>query len=553
MVSANRGFFRFLFVVFIIVLVVIWFLPAPLIKWGIEKYGTQQMGAKVDVADVDFSWLSTRLAIKGLAVTNPQKPMSNLVSFQNIATELNIWELIGGQVYLDEVAIEGIALDAPRQKSGAVPGLTNQGLFADQGSGFSIPGVELPNTQELVDQEKAVYEKRIQELQTDIENKKKEWQALKDSLPKREKLEEYKKRFKALNEKKDPMSRLAALNDLKKMSKEIKQDVKSFDNAKNQINTEYQTLKHDIAALKTLPDQSFAEIVTSLGLEDSKLANLGSNILQGPMRTWIDKGYNYYKLMSGGATAEADDEALQTAPKVIVELTRLSGPFSQGNQKGEIKGTITNLSDAPALARKPIYIDVSAIGGQLGSISLQGEIDHLTPGKEKDQLVFKLADTTLQNVQLSESKSLNLLLKNALVNLSASASVQSLKNLDIDFNSAFKSLDLDAAGEGKAQQAVVAALKMLSKLTIKGTAKGTLTNPELKLKSNLDGVLKTAVGGVIKEKTAAFKQELTSKLNGQLQKQLKPLDKELQKSSGILSQLDQQSAQFQDFRKELKF
>lgn len=555
MAPTNRGFFRSLFIVLVFLIAVIWFLPAPLIKWGIEKYGTQAVGAKVDVSDVDFSWLSTRLAIEGLAVTNPQKPMTNLVAFQNIATEVKVSELIAGQVYLKEVAIEGIALDSDREQSGAVPGLTNAGLFAEDDSGFSIPGVELPNTEELVEQEKAVYERRIQQVEADIEAKKEEWKAIQDSLPNKAKLDEYKKRVKELKKNKDPFARIAALNDLNKMSKEIKKDIQSFDQAKDKIKSEYQTLKNDVAALKSLPDQSFADIVKTLGLEDSKLASLGANLLEGPMRTWVDKGFSYYQLMAGGQAAEVENGTPaepQTAPNLFIELTKLSGPFSQGNQAGEINGSIKHFSDAPALAGKPIVIDLKASGGQLGTISLEGEIDHLNPGKEKDQLVFKMVDTALHDFQLSESESLNLLLKKALLNLSANASISSLQNLDIDFSSVFKSLDLQAAGEGETQQAMVAAVQKLSELIVDGSAEGTVSDPKLKLKSNLDDVLKAALGSVLSEQTESFKKELTDKLNAQLAEKIGPLDAKLKESLGITQELDQQSAQFESLRKGLK-
>ncbi|MCG8668223.1 MAG: TIGR03545 family protein, partial [Pseudomonadales bacterium] len=529
--------------------------PGPLIKWGIEKYGTQAVGAKVDVGSVDFSWLSARLAIEDLAVTDPQKPMFNMLALNNIATEVNVGELIAGEVYLNEVAIEGIALDIPRSSSGAVPGLAGSSLFGEDEGGFSIPGVELPDTQTLVEQEKAVYEQKIKDVQSAIDAKEKEWKALQESLPDKAKLEEYKARLKELKKNKDPLARIAALNDLKQLSKDIKKDLKAFDKAKKQIKSDFQGLKTDIANLKSLPDKSFAEIVTTLGLEDSKLASLGANMLEGPMRVWIEKGFNYYKLMSGGeatSSQESNDVTPQTAPNLFIELTKLSGPFTQGDQKGEILGTIKNFSDAPALAGKPMLIDLKAMGGQLGEISLAGTIDHLEPGKEKDLLAFKMVETALDNFQLSQSESLDLLLKKALVNLDAQASITSLESLDINFNSVFKSLDLEAGGEGESQQAIVSALTQLSELIVKGTADGTISDPSLRLKSNLDDVLKTALGSVIKEKTNAFKAELTEKLNAQLTEKLGPLDAKLQDAMGITKQLDEQSAEFKDFNKSVK-
>ena len=562
MVSAPRGFvkgFFKLFLLFIIIFVVaVWLLPAPLIKWGIEKYGTQAVGAKVDVGDVDFSWLATRLSIQDIAVTNPEEPMRNLVSLSEITTDVKATELFSGQVYLTEVLVNGIALDSPRETSGAVPGLTPQGMFEEEDKGFSIPGVDLPDTEQLVAREQAVYEQRIQEVKDQIAAKKQEWEALQASLPDKATLEDYRKRVDALKEKKDPLSRIAALKDLKEISKDIKKDVKAFEQARDQIKQEYQALQAQMAALKKLPDQSFSEIVATLGLQDSQLAKLGSSLLEGPMRQWLDKGFHYYRLISGGGPVAEEtvaEAAPRTTPAVFVELTQISGFFNQGDKQGEIDGVIRNFSDAPALAGKPIQIDLKALGGGFGEITLNGEIDHLTPGREKDELVFKMAQTALSDLTLSESETLNLLLKKALLSFDAKASITSLSDLDIDFKSLFRDIQVDTGAEGELSQtqaAVVKAIRQLSELIVDGSAGGTVKDPELSLSSNLDDVLKQAVGGVIKEKTAAFRAELTTKLNQQLDQKLAPVRNQLQGALGISNEIGAQGAAYEDLLKGIK-
>lgn len=558
MASLTRNVLRTVLLIFIALLIVLWFIPAPFIKWGIETYGTRAVGARVEVGEVDFSWLSARLALKDLAVTNPNQPMTNLVAMGEIATEVKVSQLLKGQVYLNEVLVNGIALDSPRQSSGAVPGLTSASPFDESEQGFAIPGVGFPDTDTLVAEEKAVYDQRIQELQAQIQTKKQEWQRLKNSLPDQAKLDSYRQKLDALKEKKDPLSRIAAAKDLKALSKEIRADVKSFEAARDKVRQEYQALQGDIAALKTLPDKSFAEIVKTLGLEDSRIAQLGTGLLEGPMRQWLDKGYNYYRLMSGGgdqvATAEVVEQP-KTTPSLFVELAQISGVFSQGTKQGEINGVIRNFSDAPALAGKPIQIDIKALGGSFGEIAVNGEINHLTPGKEKDELMFKLAQTTLSDFVLSRSESMNLLLKNALLNFDAKASISSLSDLNVDFKGLFKDIQMDAgdlANTSKTQKAVISAMQKLSELIVDGSADGKVTDPSLRLSSNLDDVLKAAMGDLIREKTKAFRQELTAKLNTQLQAKLAPVNEQLQGALGINSEIQSQGNAFEDLLKGIK-
>lgn len=540
-----QGFLRYLLIFFLLLAVLIWFLPAPLIKWGIEKYGSEAVGAQVDVGSVNFSWLATSLAVRDIAVTNPDKPMSNLLALQTVSTDIKVAELLSRQIYLNELAIEGVAVDTPRRHSGAIPGLVKKPLFEKQDDGLVIPGMKLPNVDELVANEKAVYKKRIAELEAQIENKKQQWQAIKAGLPDKAKLETYKQRFKALNKDKDPFSRLKALADLKKLGDEIKADLRAFDQAKDQIRADYRNLQSRLAELRNMPNQSYAESLKTLGLQDSQLGQLGVNLLEGPMRAWIEKGYNYYKLLTAG-TGSKKPARIKTQPQFIIETTKLSGPFTQGNVKGQINGLIKNMSDAPELAGKPILIDLKAEGGQLGKILVDGAIDHLSKGKEKDKLRVKISGLPLENFPLSADKALTLVMKEALLDFDAEASLTSLARLQVNFTSLFKSLQMAASSDqaGSTRQAIVKAIQQLSMLSVQGKVKGTVNDPQLRLKSNLDDALKQVFRQVLRGKTKGYKKELTRKLNAELDGKLKPLEERLSQAFGIQAQLDKEQAAF---------
>lgn len=191
----------------------------------------------------------------------------------------------------------------------------------------------------------------------------------------------------------------------------------------------------------------------------------------------------------------------------------------------------------------------------MGKISLQGEIDHVTPGKEKDEIIFKMVESALADFSISDSEALNVLLKKALVNLDAKASITSLQSLSLDFDSVFKSLEVAAGGKGElssTQQAVIEALQGLTELIVDGSASGSVKDPKLSLSSNLDDVLKKALGDVIAEKTQAFKAELTSKLNAQLKEQMAPLENKLQNAAGISTQIDQLDEEFKQLLDKVK-
>ncbi|MCG8536069.1 MAG: hypothetical protein MI808_13350, partial [Pseudomonadales bacterium] len=114
-----KGVVGFVVVLLVVVLVALWLLPPRIIHWAIEDYGSQAVGAKVDVGSVEFSWLASQLQIHDLAVTNASQPMTNAVQFDRIATQFDLMRLFDSKVYLDLVLVEGIALDGARETSGA--------------------------------------------------------------------------------------------------------------------------------------------------------------------------------------------------------------------------------------------------------------------------------------------------------------------------------------------------------------------------------------------------------------------------------------------------
>lgn len=549
-----KRLFQFVLIVVLLIAAALWFLPAPLIKWAIENPGSTAVGARVDVAEVDFSWFPTTLSLSGLAVTNPSQPMTNAVEFQNIKTELDVMQLLSGKLYLEQVLVEGIALDTPRQQSGALPG---QAEADKEDSGFTLPDLGLPDTSEMVAREKALYKERVDAFNHEVEQRQQRWEDLLKQLPDDQKLDDYQARWDAAK-KGNVLDKLAKG---KEIMDDLKKDIAALKSGEKQLKDEYAQLKQDYQRLSQLSDKSVDQIIQELGLSDSVVANLGNQLLSGKVQQWLQMAEGYYRLLNGGesgvgADTPASEEPVvpKTAPDFLVKLIRLSGPFIQGGREGTIDGEIRNLSDAPSLWADPVTININATGDALGAIKLTGLLAHQKSGAEEDKLALSVKNSQLQNLVLSEGGSLGMVVNQALLNFDANASVKALHELNMNLNGVFSKLDLalmEGAGAGW-QKTLSESLTSLQELTLNGSAKGPLQDPQLKISTNLNGILKQALSAELKQQANTVRGQLESELDQSLQAQLGPLEGEVGALGGLSGEAGSRLKQFESMLKQIR-
>ena len=562
--SKGFGFGSFLLVVLFLLLAVLWFIPAPAIKWGIETYGSERVGAKVDVEDVSFSWFSAGIAIEGLQVTDPNAPMENMLVIDRIATALDVSQLLNEKLYFDELAIEGIGVGEARSESGALSKHTS--TPTEESSGFSLESLGLPSTDELVAKEKAIYENKINAYKENLDAKQRAIEAAIKALPNEDALNAYKARIKkAKDSAKGPLGKFAALKDFKRIQKDIKKDVKKVREVQALIKNTLADLKKDYEVLKNLPNQSASEIVKSLGLEKSLVANAGQTLLAGRFDSWVKQALGYYNAIAGSGDGVSGDEsgtatgiekAIKASPDFLIRKVLLSGALRQGGREGEMSGEIVNLNEAPALSSEPITVNLKAAGVAFGKLSLNGMVDHRKEGAEDDTFELSITDSTLENYPLTEQSDMALLLKKALFSTQVNASIKTLSTLDMAIDAGFSNVDLAIGSDGEpsgtdVQQAVVEALKGTKEIRLQGKAEGPLDELTLSLTSNLDDVLSNAVSKAVQSKVDALKGDVSKKLQDELAKQMAPLKEKLDGVAGLESQTGDRKNAIEDLLRKL--
>jgi len=91
------------------------------VRRGVELGGTAAVGAKVELAGAHIGILAGNVTFRGLAVTDPAKPMTNLFEADELIFDVGILPALEGKVVIDTMAARGIRFGTKRRTSGALP------------------------------------------------------------------------------------------------------------------------------------------------------------------------------------------------------------------------------------------------------------------------------------------------------------------------------------------------------------------------------------------------------------------------------------------------
>jgi uncharacterized protein (TIGR03545 family) len=97
-----------------------WLFLDRLVEHGIEDSATYLVGARVDLASADVRIGDGSITLRGLQVTNPDAPMTNLVQADEIVVNIRMEPLLERKLHVDTVGIRGVRFGTPRETSGAL-------------------------------------------------------------------------------------------------------------------------------------------------------------------------------------------------------------------------------------------------------------------------------------------------------------------------------------------------------------------------------------------------------------------------------------------------
>lgn len=510
-----------------------WFLLADwLVKRTIEKTGTRVVGARVELADADIHLFPLGITLNTLQVTNPDNPMSNGVEAEWIDFSLDSLKLLKRKIIINTMVMKGVRFNTPRKTSGAVilQGRNEELPANTDDTGFALPGLpsfQLPDIQEILAREKLESLDRIKQLQGDIEAAKTDWEKRLAKAPDQKTFEQYQTRAKKLQ--KDPKGISGALTtakDLKKLQKDVSKDLKQLKDIQKDFSRDTNTLKKQLLELKSLPQQDIQRILNTYNLSADGLGNVAQLLFGDKIGSTTRKVIFWYekikplltKVGPGGKqdAVEKPDRGkgvyvhfkeTEPLPALVVRDVRVSVIIPAG----EIEGNIRQVTTDQSMLGIPLEFNFS--GDKLEdiqSINVSGVLDHIDPNKSKDQMVATIQQYHVKDLKLSDSDHLPITLKNGLASLNLTAVLHE-NNLEADARVIMDAAVLETGkktGGNHLTETLRTTLADISKFSVNTKVTGPLDNYKVKMTSDLDKVLKDAVGRQINNLTNEFQDKL---------------------------------------------
>ena len=505
----------------------------------IESAGTSIVGAKVELDQADVSLSPLGLTLVGLKVTNPDAPMTNAFEAGRIAFHMDGPNALRRKVIIEEMSVEDVRLNTPRKTSGAVAstGKTPLEQLAE------LPSFVIPNVKEAFEKEKADLRslKLVTGAAADAETARARWEAKLKELEAAADIEKYQKRYAELKAKAGKVTvgnLIGGSADLIAFQKEVKADIRTVTEAKKLFTADFSALQKIAADAPAAVRDDARRIIDKYSLTPAGLTNI-SRLLFGPkiaanvrsalrwnerLTPFIDRvkekvnGKDVVKPVraAGRNVRFREDRPL---PDFLARLAKVSVSLPQGNFAGRIE----NMTSDPDILGLPLKFAFSADNLKgLRSASLEGTFDRVDPAARRDVLDLRLRGYEARDVKLVSSKSLPVDLAEGLADLDVSASLEN-GVLKARITAGVRSARL-AVGKGEERPglagrvdgAIRSAIAGVTSLSLTAEITGTPEDFELKVRSDLDELLKSAVGGLVRDQLAGFEGDIQKAIAGEV-------------------------------------
>ena len=516
---------------FFVVLILIYALFAnTIIKAVLESKLGESYGAEVDIAEFDHSLFPTSVSLKGIALTNPNKPTHNQVVVGEANADVALMPLLSNQVIVNNLDLLEVKFDQKRSEPGEVYRIPQRSLSFDEIKTQAEEAV--PSVDELLErnplkttaaiaQAKEAYTLYSDDLEQEYKN-----------LPDKARIDYYRSQIEQLKatDFSNPQELVEAKATLDKLKQEITADRQFFTSFTTKATNAKDALATSMKALQEAPQQDYALLKGVIAGDQAALSQVTYFVFGDKAAQYTEYLMSAMQIVMPLLQGDsAPEEPAEDIPSILVKQANVSVLW----QNETISSSWQNITNTHSEFGQPTTFSIEAAGEMLKNFTSSGEFWIDESGVDASQ-VWDLAGVSLSNVPMSGNETLNAVLKTAL--MAAKGSMKIMDNQltgtgDIDL----QQLVMDATGTNDVTQAIASALKSLNSLSMTMLLDGTLSNPDFAIKSDLDNQLAKAALTQVTASQQDKLNELQSKLNAMVASEQEALSGELVDINAMLS------------------
>ncbi|WP_024851989.1 TIGR03545 family protein [Hydrogenovibrio kuenenii] len=572
-VKKPKGWIRWSGLVSFLVLVGIGFAITYLaltmiLKSQIEKYASQAWGAQISIHRLDFNFIPLGVSFSGIEVTDPKKPMQNLVSIGHLGASLNLYQLVVGRTVIEDMSLQHLAFNQPRTTSGALVVKktskvkeTSEAEKSKKDSGFAVPSMIVPKPEEILSRQTFKTSEQADKINQSLNQLNSKWTDLQKQMPNSKVIADYQKRFEALT--KGSIKSLADLKakqaEFEKLQKEVSQKADVIKQGKNLFDKDLPQLQKDVNALQKMPAQDFANLQSTYSLDQNGLKNFTYLVYGDKVRNYTQKGLAIYEKVKpfiekfAAERAVAEKQAKEKAkrqvgqniaflehdpePDFIIKRLKLSSELDWG----QIQATAKDINFDQSKSRMATLFTVSAQPKtQTTALSIKGQSNWIQPGKGFTEAKISWPNYELKDWAMLKDDSLPLTMKSSKVAVNGKLKITEAQMLqgvvDLDYQKV--NFDMGATKSKEVKQYLAPVFDDIHQFTVTSELSGKLFAPSIGARSDLDRKVSSSMNKVLNKQITDAKAQLKKQFDAQMAAQLKPINQKLASLLGDQVQLN---------------
>ena len=521
---------------------VLWLLFADRIaRVSAEKIGTAIVGAKVEIQDLHIDLKNGDVTVRGLTVASPHEALKNLFQADELVADIDVLPLLEKTIVIDRLAANGLRFGTARETDGRVAGrpdgLTGRVLAETQrwSEQFQVPALQLVTGQVdigTLDPRSLSAIPAAQALTARADSSRRAWQTGLDSLRLGPAVDSAKATLARLRTAR--ATDLAALNDARRAIDRLKQSRDRVAALERGVNGGVAALRAGAAGVDSAKQRDYAFARSLLKLPSLDAPEIGLALFAPSAVAQFQRALYWTQLarahMPPGLLPRADagpprtrragstvrfprERALPGFLLRTAELSFLLDPTASQPQR--YAGRLTGLTSDPALYGRPTLFEASAPAVTAGAM-----LDHVratardTAGARVEGVrlpVIRLPSLPMQLDPGQGTAQLGFALRGDTIRARwgvRSAHVRWTRD--------------SAAPRSAVTDLVWTTLSQITDLQVDAGVTGTLSQPRLSVRSNLDEAIAARLRAMVGDEVAAAERRLRAEVDRQVDPAIAP-------------------------------
>ncbi len=564
------------------------------LRSALEFIGYEVIGAEVDIAKIETSFLHGSFRMQGVEITNPDKPNMDMVKIGDIRFAL-LWDgLLRARFVVDEMAVEKIEISVPRTHAGKVkppppppaplkPGeqsaLEKEALKAGKqamdvtknkfqgnvlgdiaavlggGAGANSGDDQLKNIEQNLPSKQ-----KLDAFSKELTEKQKKWEEKLKTLPQSKEIEALGQRISTVktNNFKSPQEVVESLQKISEILKEADSKYKTVSSVATELNSDINSANSQFKEINELVNKDIANLQSHFHIPNIDGKSLSASILQQYLAPYLAK-VNHYKSLANKYVPpnmmkkgeKEPDVSMKPHPRAkgvtyefgrqnsyplfwIKKISVSSKAVPSNKMLGDLSGQITDVTSNQLLTGHPT---VGTLQGNFPGMNVSGVKGRFSfDNRHVDAVTdfdFSVDSYPIDGRDVMNSPDAKIAFKTATGTLKTHGDLTGLTQIDFSLSNQVSKIDYDISAPNALLNDILKnVFAGIPVVDIQAKGKGDLPDVALDVNSNIGPELQKGFEKQISHKIEEAKAKLQAAINQAIGGERSKVEAQLSQAKG---------------------